>query len=331
MKVFYDLKHLNMEHHEFSKDELKNHELLMNKMQDYTAQPNTAVINTETKDSTAVVQKKPETNQLCNLSLALGFFDGVHIGHRAVINNAVLIAKSNNTKSAVITFEVNPKFILNNSKINTTNNAVLKQNSIELSCFTTFTEPTSSILNKNDINKIYYNNTVLQFKSNDIITTEYVLNNNSTNVGLYHKINNNKKESVSQEPKQSTFIPQNITPIINNETKIKLIQQLGIDYIFFLDFNKYRYLLAIDFLQLLIEYFAPIAITTGFNYYFGYKKSGNTELLTNMSNEYNYKYFEIGAVKYNNTVVSSTLIRELIKKEEWNIVNLLLGYEYYAF
>ena len=48
------------------------------------------------------------TNKHQNLSLALGFFDGVHLGHREVILNAVNIAKSNNTQSAVITFNQHP-------------------------------------------------------------------------------------------------------------------------------------------------------------------------------------------------------------------------------
>lgn len=42
------------------------------------------------------------------LSLAFGFFDGVHIGHQAVIKSAVDYAKKNDTKSAVITFEDHP-------------------------------------------------------------------------------------------------------------------------------------------------------------------------------------------------------------------------------
>lgn len=62
-----------------------------------------------------------EINQNKNLSLALGFFDGVHIGHKAVIKSAVNYAKQHNSKSAVITFQehpccyfwgVNPKYIL---------------------------------------------------------------------------------------------------------------------------------------------------------------------------------------------------------------------------
>lgn len=43
-----------------------------------------------------------------NLSLALGFFDGVHRAHRKVILNAVEYAKQNGIKSAVITFNTHP-------------------------------------------------------------------------------------------------------------------------------------------------------------------------------------------------------------------------------
>lgn len=49
-----------------------------------------------------------ELNHKHNLATALGYFDGVHIGHRAVIESAVNFAKKNNTKSAVITFSDHP-------------------------------------------------------------------------------------------------------------------------------------------------------------------------------------------------------------------------------
>ncbi len=44
-----------------------------------------------------------------NLSLALGYFDGVHLGHQCVIKNTVQFAKENNTKSAVVTFQNTPR------------------------------------------------------------------------------------------------------------------------------------------------------------------------------------------------------------------------------
>ena len=43
-----------------------------------------------------------ELKEIPNLSLALGFFDGVHLGHQAVISCAVDFAKEINSKSAVL-------------------------------------------------------------------------------------------------------------------------------------------------------------------------------------------------------------------------------------
>ena len=45
-------------------------------------------------------------------SLALGFFDGVHKGHQAVIQTAIDIAKEKNVKSAVMTFDPHPSIVL---------------------------------------------------------------------------------------------------------------------------------------------------------------------------------------------------------------------------
>lgn len=47
-------------------------------------------------------------NENKGLSIALGFFDGVHLGHQAVIKSAVDFAKKHNSKSAVITFQDHP-------------------------------------------------------------------------------------------------------------------------------------------------------------------------------------------------------------------------------
>lgn len=49
-----------------------------------------------------------EFNKNPNLSLCMGFFDGVHEGHKVVIKNAVNLARQNGLKSAVITFKDHP-------------------------------------------------------------------------------------------------------------------------------------------------------------------------------------------------------------------------------
>ena len=43
-----------------------------------------------------------------NVALILGFFDGVHLGHREVINQAVDYAKKNGAKTTLITFKSSP-------------------------------------------------------------------------------------------------------------------------------------------------------------------------------------------------------------------------------
>lgn len=46
-------------------------------------------------------------------SIALGFFDGVHLGHQKVITSAINYAKENDLKSVVLTFDKSPSIFLN--------------------------------------------------------------------------------------------------------------------------------------------------------------------------------------------------------------------------
>ena len=55
-----------------------------------------------------------ELTKIPNLSLALGFFDGVHLGHQAVIGCAVDVAHAARCRSAVLTFKKHPECYLNN-------------------------------------------------------------------------------------------------------------------------------------------------------------------------------------------------------------------------
>ena len=48
-----------------------------------------------------------------NSTIAIGNFDGVHIGHEAVINKAKEVSKKTKTKLGVLTFEPHPKCYFN--------------------------------------------------------------------------------------------------------------------------------------------------------------------------------------------------------------------------
>ena len=126
-----------------------------------------------------------------NLSLALGFFDGIHKGHQTVIQNAVDYAHKNNCKSAVITFKEHP------------------------CCF------------------------------------------------FYGKC-----------PKY----------ILSGKERENRIKDLGVNYLYELDFESISGLTAGDYLKnVLVKYFSPCAISTGWNHNFGYKKSGKRNALFPLS------------------------------------------------
>lgn len=172
------------------------------------------------------------------LSLAFGFFDGMHLGHQAVIKRAVDFAHENNTKSAVVTFQDHP------------------------CCF------------------------------------------------FYHV-----------KPKY----------IIPKHSRIKMLEDLGVDYLYFLKFDEYLSMMsASEYLKdVIIKNFAPMAISTGFNHYFGSKKSGDTKLLCTMQQDFCYTYFEIPPVLFDSETISSTRIRDDLALGNIEMVNSMLGYNYF--
>ncbi len=182
------------------------------------------------------MQVLTELEKIPNLSLALGFFDGVHKGHQAVIKQAVDYAQKHNTKSAVITFRDHP------------------------CCF-------------------FYG-----------VCPKYIL---------------------------------------TRKAREEKIAQLGVDYLFELDFESISGLKADEYLKdILIYNFIPCAITTGWNHNFGYKKSGNVKFLEQSANKFGYEYFEISPQKEGFKNVSSTTIRDFLFDGLIEDANKMLGYEF---
>lgn len=81
-----------------------------------------------------------------NNYIALGSFDGLHVGHLSLIYKVVEIAEKNNGKSVVFTFKNHPKSFIdkaNSPKLLMDNNKkteVLEKNGIDVVCFKEFDE-----------------------------------------------------------------------------------------------------------------------------------------------------------------------------------------------
>ena len=168
-----------------------------------------------------------------NLSLALGFFDGLHLGHQAVISCAIDYAKNNGKKSAIITFKKHPSNLLSN------------------------------------------------------IPVKYIL---------------------------------------KRSEKLQMLEELGLDYIIELDFESVYRLTPQEYLRdVLVKYFSPVAISTGFNHKFGADKMGNVRFLADNQVVYNYLYFGTPRQEIYGEVISSSTIRRAIEAGDFYLVSSMLG------
>lgn len=178
-----------------------------------------------------------ELTHLNNSSLALGFFDGIHLGHKVVLKNAINIAKEKNVQSCVVLFKEHP--------------------------------------------------------------INYLTNNN-------------------------------VSLILTLDEKLEMLSAFGIDNVVLLDFKDYSHIKAVDYLQdVLYKHFSPIAITTGFNHYFGFNKEGNSDFLRSYSHKFSYNYYEVPPFVVDSNIVSCSTIRNFISLGDFHSANKLLGYNFF--
>ncbi|MBL4934889.1 bifunctional riboflavin kinase/FAD synthetase [Clostridium sp. YIM B02515] len=153
--------------------------------------------------------------------IALGSFDGLHIGHMSLINKTLELSKHNKVKSMVYTFNNHPL----------------------------------SIINKDKVPKL----------------------------------------------------------LMDNESKLNILDKIGIDIVNLVDFNiDYMKIVPEQFVMNMLEFYNAAGIIVGFNYKFGYKNAGDVSLLEKLSKRLNFELIVMDSVMYNDNVISSSRIRNLI-------------------
>jgi len=172
------------------------------------------------------LEKKPNT------SIALGFFDGIHLAHRQIITTLVQNAKDNNTKSAIISFSENPSNYFSQTK-------------------------TLSIQT---------------YKDKEII-----------------------------------------------------LNALGVNYFFELNFEHFKDMSAVDYIKLLVKTFSPKEIIVGFDHHFGKNKDGNAALLKAHEEEFGYKCIVIPEKKLMGEKISSGFLRKAIQRGDLELTKAMLG------
>jgi riboflavin kinase/FMN adenylyltransferase len=121
--------------------------------------------------------------------------------------------------------------------------------------------------------------------------------------------------------------PPLITPI---KQKLDLISNAGIDVIFCIPFTRqFASISAENFVQdILVVRLGIKEIVVGYDYTFGYKRLGNISLLQEMGNKLGFKVHVVDPIRLEDSLVSSTSIRELVREGNLSEAKKLLGRDY---
>ncbi len=181
-----------------------------------------------------LILKELKPNLIPSGCLALGTFDGVHLGHKKVILDAVTKAKSIDAIATIVTFLNHPQ-------------------------------------------------SVLKTRKSTLLTTQ--------------------------------------------EKKLEIFKELGVQATVLLDFTPELSKMSPDkyLKEILVASFNPKTISTGYNHLFGAAKKGDNEFLKQNEQKYGYKTSVIEPVKINDKVVSSSMIRKLLKEGDTKQASQLLG------
>ncbi|MDT8716415.1 bifunctional riboflavin kinase/FAD synthetase [Clostridium sp. 19966] len=165
--------------------------------------------------------------------IALGSFDGLHLGHMKLIKGCIEIAKANEAYSMVYTFRNHPRTVVN-----------------------------------------------------------------------------------------PDFVPK---LLMSNDTKLDILNRAGIDITCLAEFNtELMKLSPEEFVLKLLNNFSMSGVIIGFNYKFGYKNTGNVDLLKELSIKYGFSVTVITPHNDSNGLISSSRIRSLLEQGEIEDANKLL-------
>ena len=102
--------------------------------------------------------------------------------------------------------------------------------------------------------------------------------------------------------------------ITDNEKRAEIIEEMGIDVLCLEDFNIIRDMSAEYFAKnILAERLCAKSVVVGYNYKFGFNCEGNTETLRRFGEKYGFKVTVVEAVEVDGNIVSSSLIRKIIR------------------
>ena len=121
----------------------------------------------------------------------------------------------------------------------------------------------------------------------------------------------------------------NIRHLVSDDIKHMLMSDLGVEYIYSANFSDIKDLSAEEFVkEILVDKFNAKVAVCGENFKFGKGGTNSGEQLKEICGQYDIDVVIVPFIKSDNDIISSTIIRRLIRNGEISYANRLLGYDY---
>lgn len=152
---------------------------------------------------------------------------------------------------------------------------------------------------------------------------------------LIDQIVSSKEEGLT--PVMFTFSSANVirkdsidSYIYTEDEKREILEEMGLDILISYPFDDdIKHMDAERFIKdILVDQLQAKRVVVGSDYCFGYQRQGNVDLLLKSSARYGYKCIVYDKICLENTVVSSTSIRNELLNGNIELVNRMLGREY---
>ncbi|HZK12867.1 MAG TPA: bifunctional riboflavin kinase/FAD synthetase [Atribacterota bacterium] len=129
-------------------------------------------------------------------------------------------------------------------------------------------------------------------------------------------------------PDKIIYPKSNVFLINTLEERINLIRDLDVDVFLIIKFNKIMSKMSpADFIsEILVNSLRVKELFVGFNYKFGFQGKGNTDILRKYGKSFKFKTNILEPIIIDNTIISSTIIKDYIRLGEIEKARKLLGH-----
>lgn len=129
----------------------------------------------------------------------------------------------------------------------------------------------------------------------------------------------------SHTPKKGDGLLQ----LLTLEQRIARLEALGVEILYVIDFQQIKDFTPEEFVEKILKrVFNAKKVICGFNYHFGKNGAGDCETLKSLCHQWGIETVVTDSVIMDTNIISSTLIRKLLKKGDIEKANKYLGYDF---